>query len=323
MFLTSKEYIAQIRSLIDRSAQVDMAVAFWGKGADGLLPPCAENKLRIICNLSSGGTNPEPIVALMRRQFQIKQLDDLHAKVVIGDGAAIVGSANHSTNGLQLEGAQSVGWSEAGLLTDDARNLDDISTWFEAEWKRAQPISDEDISAAQAAWDIRFANRPLPRKTSIFDLCKSDLIGREVYGVLWSEEASPAANQIYEEAVSSAKQSGQKNAKFIANLGFYEDWASLPRSASLVSFQGMPDGRYECDGIWRRLEEDEEIAEGSEDGPQLQFVLRQKTILGISVTAKDLKKLGKILVPRVEALSEKYSDGIGVIFPIHELFSES
>lgn len=323
MFIESKEYLAQIRRLIDRSDKVDMAVAFWGKGADALVPPGAGRKVRIICNLSSGGTNPEPVAALMQRGFEVRQLDDLHAKVVIGKDAAIVGSANHSTNGLQLEGAESTGWSEAGLLTDDAATLDNVSTWFEAEWKRAQRISPENMLAAQEAWETRFANRPVRPAKSFCDLRKSDLIGRDVYGILWSEEASPEANQAYEAALASAKESGQANARFLANLGFYEEWKSLPFGVSLVSFQGMPDGSYICDGIWRRLEQDEEIATNPEDGPQLQFVSRQKTLLGIRVAAKDERKLEKMLAPRVDALSEQYGDGTGVIFPIHELFPDA
>jgi hypothetical protein len=321
MFITSKNYAEQIRSLIKRSARIDMAVAFWGKGSDSLLPEGLENTSRIVCNLASGGTNPTPIVSLMNRGFKVKQLDDLHDKVVIGSSAAIVGSANHSTNGLQLECQESAGWSEAGFLTDSAEHLVGISDWFSAEWTRARKITSKDIEAAQRAWKTRFKNRPLVSSTASFiDMSKTDLLGREVYAVLWSAPVSEAANRVYEDAMANAKGSAQLQTKTINSLSFYEDWPGLPKDASLVSFQGQSDGTYVCDGIWRRFEEADEILERRTEGPQLQLVLRQTTILGLPVAPKDLAKLTKMLAPHLHALKEKYADGVGAVIPMHEIF---
>jgi len=321
MFLTDQEYLSHIRTLISKSDKIDIAVAFWGKGSEELIPVGAEGRVRIICNLSSGGTNPDPIKKLQSRKLQVKQLNDLHAKVVLGSTAAIIGSANHSTNGLQLEGVASNAWSEAGILTDEVRNLADIATWFEAEWERARTITSQDIEAAQAAWDRRFANRPLPAKKIIATFSKSDLIGRQVFGVLWAEEASPEATAIHENVVSRAEEMGMK-LDFISNLSFYEDWPLLPYGADLVSFQLKRNGKYKYDGVYRRLDEKDVVVKESNSGQKMQFVLKQKTMLGLPVGTADRKLLEQRLAQRLDELLANYNDGIGTVFPIHELYDE-
>jgi hypothetical protein len=323
MFIASAVYIEEIRRLIERSDKVDMAVAFWGKGAEDLLPSQTNQRVRIVCNLASGGTNPDPIRSLLKRNYDVKQLHNLHAKVVIGNGIAIVGSANHSTNGLQLEGPTSNGWSEAGLLSDDPKDLAAISDWFESEWERARPISKEDLDAAEVAWRARFANRPLRAVASFSELRRSDLLGRQIYGVIWSESPSPEAAQVYEAAVANAKESGQANASFLDNLSYFENWNSLPSGVPLVSFQALSNGKYRCDGVWRRLDKNEKkVLKNRKGGPQLQFVLQEKTLFGLHISDKDEKKLAKMLESRAEVMSEQRMDGSGIIFPIHELFSD-
>ncbi len=82
---------------------LDCAVAFWCKGAEALIPKNV--KPRIICDLTSGGTNPQVVRDFLERcKDKVKHLDSLHAKVYVGKNAAIVTSANASINGLGFEG---------------------------------------------------------------------------------------------------------------------------------------------------------------------------------------------------------------------------
>ncbi|MFZ3184307.1 MAG: phospholipase D family protein, partial [Pseudomonas sp.] len=114
MFLSEDAYLANVKSLLAESTAVDIAVAFWGRGAEPLIPQKGK-KLRILCNLGMGGTNPEVISTLRTYpSVEIKNLDRLHAKVMIGDQQAIIGSANCSANGLNFEGEELAGWHEAG-----------------------------------------------------------------------------------------------------------------------------------------------------------------------------------------------------------------
>lgn len=136
MFITSADYKAQVERIIQENHSIDIAVAFWGKGAENLFAN-SDIPIRILCNLTSGGTNPAPIEKLHNKgvfkNIEIKHLDDLHAKVLVGDKSAIVGSANISTNGLNIEEGEFDGWQEAGFVTHDAVELEKMRQWFEQQ----------------------------------------------------------------------------------------------------------------------------------------------------------------------------------------------
>lgn len=67
-FLNSRSEIAkQIRRLFGKVDDICCIVAFWGRGADELFRNVDENlveRTRIVCNLTSGGTNPRVIEEL-------------------------------------------------------------------------------------------------------------------------------------------------------------------------------------------------------------------------------------------------------------------
>ena len=131
MFLHAENYKAAIEELIKGSKKLDVAVAFWGKGAEGFIPDSGKS-IRIVCNLRSGGTNPFVIKSLMKCEgIEIRNLDVLHAKLVLGSKAAILGSANFSANGLNFEGDDELkGWQEAGLRVDAPEQLKTMRDWF-------------------------------------------------------------------------------------------------------------------------------------------------------------------------------------------------
>ena len=58
---------------------------------------------------------------------QVKQVPDLHAKVVIGDGKALVGSANLTEKGLTRR-------TEMAVLLDDEEMVDELREWFQTLW---------------------------------------------------------------------------------------------------------------------------------------------------------------------------------------------
>lgn len=43
MFLTADEYLKSVESLLDDSQAIDIAVAFWGQGAELLIPKVGKN----------------------------------------------------------------------------------------------------------------------------------------------------------------------------------------------------------------------------------------------------------------------------------------
>ena len=105
------------------------AVAFWGEGSQGLV---TGDRARVICNLKAGGTNP---FALQKLKADLRQCDQLHAKVYIGQSDAIVASANVSANVLGLEGDEQACWIEAGVQLEE---IADVSDWFETQWDQSR-----------------------------------------------------------------------------------------------------------------------------------------------------------------------------------------
>jgi hypothetical protein len=322
MYITSEKYLSQVTALIEESDRLDIAVAFWGEGSNSLLARSSDKLVRVICNLASGGTNPHPIEQLLKQGVNLRQLDDLHAKVVLGSQSALVGSANFSTNGLQLEGSEVRGWSEAGLSTCSASDLHEIAQWFEAEWDRARPVEASDLKRALSKWKLRRAARPRVKQVkSLIDFSPADVKDRNLYVIIWGEEASEGANAAYEQVVSQAEEQALLEQPLLAKLDFYEDWSNLPKDGTLISFQSHSNGRYSCDGVWRRVAE-LDVNPGEAHGG-LQIVLEQDDVLGIRITGKQRKDLEKNFRPVLDALSNEFKGpNGGAVIPLDKVLEK-
>lgn len=138
---------------------IKIAIAFWGAGAEEIFSN-QPNNFEIICNLTTGGTNPKVIRQLSTMDnISILQLNTLHAKVLIADGGALVSSANASTNGLALEGATASTWQEAGVLVPrNAALQDQFISWFNSLWEQSLPIQESDLKHAELLWQQRGRN---------------------------------------------------------------------------------------------------------------------------------------------------------------------
>lgn len=124
MFISSSEYEKALRTVVEESSEISVAVAFWGQGAELLLRAEPPRKMNLICNLRSGATNPETIAILCETDgVNVRQHDRLHAKVILSQSSMLIGSANLSSNGINLEGEEINGWEEAGILSQDAAQI--------------------------------------------------------------------------------------------------------------------------------------------------------------------------------------------------------
>jgi len=322
MFITSGDYLAEVKKLVQVSERLDIAVAFWGEGSDALIVPATNRAARIICNLSSGGTNPAPIRKLKDLGFAVKQQDDLHAKVILGTDVAIVGSANMSTNGLQLEGGESAGWSEAGVLVTTSEELRDIARWFEAAWSRARDIDASHLDSAEAAWLLRRKARPkLKQAESLFDLAPGEVRDRGVYILIWSEDASEGASAAHLELVSKAEKDGLIDTEALSRLSFYEDLGEVPRDATLISFKRHGNGKFSCDGVWLRVAELDQPANEVHRG--LQIVKEINEVQSVKIGPKQCRELEKKLGPLLENLRFEFEENYGgAIIPLDAALSK-
>jgi phosphatidylserine/phosphatidylglycerophosphate/cardiolipin synthase-like enzyme len=99
-FLDGAAATEEIKKLTVSSKNARLAVAFWGDGATAGLGLIEKGKsATIICNLKSGGTNPQEIQKLLDNNISVKQCDTLHGKVYLFDDHVILGSSNASANG--------------------------------------------------------------------------------------------------------------------------------------------------------------------------------------------------------------------------------
>jgi hypothetical protein len=207
-------YGDDLREAINRvlhSRETSCAVAFWGKGSEKSFGENAE-KVRIVCNLKAGGTNPLPLKALIDDpRFEIRQCDRLHAKVYIGDETAVVTSANNSTNGMGVEGKPTFGLIEAGVVLTQ---IESVKKWFDDLW--------DDKGTTKRVTRLQLDKVPIPRGPAVGER------ERPSYVVAWSEWFSPSGEDAFD-ALSEEVQD--------PNVWAYEDWTDLPVGAYLFDFQ--------------------------------------------------------------------------------------
>jgi hypothetical protein len=144
-WLVGNDVLQAVRAITTEN-KVRCAVAFWGAGAEALFEDMAVQKPQIICNLATGGTNPEVIQKLQENGATVRHHDRLHAKVYIGQQRAVIGSANASVNGLGLEAAEQAHWNEAAVEVD---NPSEQTAWFKRLWKESLPVEAGDLERAR------------------------------------------------------------------------------------------------------------------------------------------------------------------------------
>lgn len=88
------------------------------------------------------------------KKTRVRHNKDLHAKVVIGDQQALVGSANLTEMGLAKRAEMSVLMSDQGIVNE-------LDAWFDGIWKRCKEFNDDDFKAME-----QFANETLPESSS-------------------------------------------------------------------------------------------------------------------------------------------------------------
>jgi len=260
MFLQSGNYMAALESLMVASPSIDMAVAFWGRGAENIFKNTTH--ARIVCNLLSGGTNPEVIENLLKIDgFVLKHHDCLHAKVVVGLDQAIVGSANMSTNGLNIEAGEFDGWEEAGMKVNDPESLLQIRAWFENTWDSGIEILQDSplLEQARVNWKRRDTARIRRQSnaSSVLNMPDSELRNSNIYLALWSEEVSPEAQQEVEKRTDSLRETAGDPS--IPVPYYFEGWTDercrMKCDQIVISIYIGKRGKVRVDGVFRINEE--------------------------------------------------------------------
>lgn len=300
-----------VTELIDTSKRLWAAVAFWGDGIQLLFKNRSLEGTRLVCNLSSGGCNPK-VVREIQEQFPkdvIRQIDNLHAKVVLGDVSALIGSANFSANGLGLEGSELTKWREASIYTSQPEACADLERWFEKIWAASRSITNEDLDAAQLSWNQRRVIRPL-LASKLTTARKKNLADRDIHVVIWQEKASEAANASYKKFIKEnvVAQGG--------GFDFFEDADDLPETGKIISVYLGKRGSMRIDGVYSRCPD---LDRKTRTGSTLQILQKEKTLLGQSMTSKWKEDLLIQMKSNVMAAWERQLTVISIVQALHGL----
>lgn len=306
MFIDSKSYKYKVKTLIDESDERDdlkIAVAFWGKGAETWLESKSK-KLKVICNLTSGGTNPTVIKKIHKSDPQaVKHHDNLHAKVFVSRNAAIIGSANMSTNGLNIESEEFDGWEEAGYLTNLSDDIKDAQKWFDNRWEEAQWITPEMFKAAETAWKLRRDRIP---RSSLQDMTPAAAQDHNVYVAFWTELPLPHEKASFEQLKNS-------HPELYSELDFFAGFNNMKSKHKLISvhidkLKFIIDGAYEVVEITK----DKDIP--------LQIVKKIRTIVNRPFHKKEIDMFSE----KLSALSQKevLGDNKFAYKPLHEVLRQ-
>lgn len=304
MFVTSSEYEKVVTSILKEEGELFAAVAFWGRGADSMINPRSGRAVKLICNLASGATNPDVIESLRNKKgILLRQHDRLHAKVIVGGKRALVGSANLSSNGLNLEGSETAGWEEAGLVTTDARQTASIREWFTAMWEESRQITDVELEDARRKWKERRATRvkstspASSNELSLDKLDRDELSDRRIYLAIYGDGLSDEARKAYRKY--EAELTGQPLQKSTKLPPIYENWPELPKDAQLIDLYYGPRGAVRCFGAFTRTHDVKfKYRDGSKG--HLAVCRRDDRIMGYPFGSKEAAKFAKDLRPHID-----------------------
>ena len=216
---------------------------------------------------------------------------------------------------------------EAGVFTNDAAQLAAAQAWFDSIWEAARRISEEALQQAESNWEKRRNARP---QRNIGDsLLEQDILtlkDRPIYLAIFREYASEHAVQVYEEVKEQLRHSPRPDVDE-QKMDFFADWpetsdSPLPNKGSIITVYYGPKQGIEVQHILRRIPELDSTYEG-EDGEEssgtIQFLVREKTACGWTLSTKDKKDLAKRLKPWLSTLD--FSNGARCI-PLYEFLTQ-
>ncbi len=227
--LNGSEFNNLLATKIKPDCSVRMAVAFWGVGAMKNLNLEGNRNAQLICNLSTGGTNPYEIQDMIASGLNVRMLNSLHAKIgIIGSDFSFVGSSNMSANGLGFEGKELAGWEEANSITE---GIDpSIQARFEELWNQSEEITRSDLKTAKQNWGQRrvFAisqsTKEQKETKSLWEAIEnqSNSLRSIPCHVAYYYEMKDKDTEFFSEAQAEIK------GEFGERCNVYQDWDALP-----------------------------------------------------------------------------------------------
>jgi hypothetical protein len=193
--------------------------------------------------------------------MRAKQHDKLHAKVIWTPHAAIVGSANASSNGLPQEESIAAGLIEAGVYLEDRGILQEIQSWFHNLYSmKARTIAPSDLDEARKARvlspKVDQSSSGRPAKKSLLELAQTVLVANldepvtiAIYRELLSQDTNRSARNYLAANAKEVQRRFKIEQKDFKKLDWYANWSSLPSNFFLIdlSFEERRNSNSEGD----------------------------------------------------------------------------
>jgi hypothetical protein len=242
LFLEGHQLTSELKHIVRRKGPVKIAVAYWGSSGLELLGINPNRKdLTIVCCLKGGKSDPDVIKQFGKRA---KQNDRLHAKIIWTSRAAIVSSANASSNGLPEEENSAAGLIEAGVLISDPKQLKSIEKWVDRLHAMSRPIGKAELDAARLARNKRLWGIPNARqkKQPLIDALreggKLEFDKQRIFFLFCKELATnkelTAARTIVREGKSTISRTYRISESQLSDVDYYFDWPAIPPNAYLI-----------------------------------------------------------------------------------------
>ena len=147
-FLVGEDLWKVLPKLVRSSRRVDAAIAYLGQDGAKLLPLKRGDRLVVdmsIATVKAGGTCPHEVEKLIKRGVKVFTRSNLHAKIVIADKKALVGSANVSRNSRDF-------LDEAAVLTGDPVTVERAKEFLDRIC--IEPVLPEYLSECKRAYKL-------------------------------------------------------------------------------------------------------------------------------------------------------------------------
>ena len=243
-FLYGEALSAKIREVLQGNDPC-CAVAFWGSGAVQELfgnDQIDFESLKVVCDLSMGGTNPETLMSLgAPNNANLRHFSGLHSKVYISTSGVVITSANASNNGIGFMGADATLIEAGAFFEDETDEWFQSVMWFQQEiWTSASPIDTEALEAARLSWNRRNGAENGFRGQNTRDFLNYDSTLDGLVYPLWYTEADAEGDH----TVEVHREFGPVNIEYTTHLSRHDaelrgNWVCSYR----VNANGYVDGR--------------------------------------------------------------------------------
>lgn len=246
--LTSGPQIrACVSAVLRDSTHAYIASPYWAKGtlaALGFGAGPLNGKLSVLCDLRSGACEPSAIREMLERGASVISVDRLHAKVYIGDGGVVVGSANATEPGLWHGSSANDGNHEAAMLAASSSARKSWLAWWRKLSESGIDLSNKQIASLLLDIADQEAAAKKPAATSLIDALLDGTYKKSSVPLHVTIDWIDADKEV---AVKAENLSITLNKA----IGYWQDWPEMPARAQIISLMLWNDGSIELEDAWR------------------------------------------------------------------------